>query len=337
MWKKPWQRSANFKGPMEIYPLRFEPIFKERLWGGRKLREVLGKKISGDNLGESWEISGVEGNNSVVSNGPYAGRSITELLEAEPEALLGKGVYARFGKAFPILIKFIDARLDLSIQLHPDDALAQKRHDSFGKTEMWYIMDADPGSRLIVGFNRDVSPEEYQQALEDGRITDLLHYQEVAPGEGYFINSGRIHAIGAGVLLAEIQQSSDITYRVYDFDRKDAGGNLRELHTELALDAMDFQKTEDFEIAYARDPNQENTMVSCPYFTTKYLNLNRDTTLDLSSRDAFTAFIGISGTATIRCGSGQEQIRMGQTLLLPAAANRVEVQSGGCELLEVSI
>ena len=322
---------------MEIYPLRFNPIFKDRLWGGQKLHQVLGKDVGGDHIGESWEISGVSGDTSVVANGMYQGRSIQELIAAYPEEFLGASVYRRFGEEFPILIKFIDAKLDLSIQLHPDDTLARERHDSFGKTEMWYIMDADPDASLIIGFNRDVSREEYEQALEEGSLTDLLHYQKVQPGEGYFINCGKIHAIGAGVLLAEIQQTSDITYRVYDFERKDAEGNLRELHTELALDAMDFSQKEDFAMPFSREPNQENIMVECSYFSTQYLKLDRDMEIDLSGRDSFTAFIAISGQAQVRCGTQEVPIKMGETLLIPAAAQQVALSTEGCELLEVSI
>jgi mannose-6-phosphate isomerase len=212
---------------MALYPFKFEPILKERLWGGTKLKTVLGKPIANDITGESWELSGVAGDVSVIANGPLAGTSLKQLIATQAEALLGKEVVARFGQEFPILIKFIDAKQDLSIQLHPNDALAKKRHGSFGKTEMWYIMDADPGAKLIVGFNKDVTREEYASHLQENKLPDLLNYEPVEQGDTFFINTGKIHAIGAGVLLAEIQQTSDITYRVFDFNRKDKMGNLR--------------------------------------------------------------------------------------------------------------
>lgn len=322
---------------MEMYPLRFEPIFKERLWGGEKLRTVLGKPATGSQIGESWEISGVPGDESVVAEGPYAGQRLTELIAAFPEALLGRRVLEQFGTEFPILVKFIDASQDLSIQLHPDDRLARARHGSFGKTEMWYIMDADPGARLIVGFERDVSRREYEKALAEGRLTELLHYLEAKPGDGIFIPAGKIHAIGAGVLLAEIQQSSDVTYRVYDFNRRDASGRLRELHTDLALDAMDFSRRDDFILGYRRDADQTCNMARTPYFTTNYLNLTRTFEADLGSRDAFTIFLCVSGGARVRLGPSQAELKTGETLLIPAAAGQVVLETKGCELLEVTL
>ena len=212
---------------MSIHPLKFHPILKERLWGGTKLKEVLNKPIESDITGESWEISTVPGDISVISNGSLKNTSLNSLIDTSPELLLGKSVVERFGKEFPILIKFIDAKQDLSIQLHPNDALAKKRHNSFGKTEMWYVMDADAGSELIVGFNKNVTKEEYSASLEDDTLLNLLNYEPVKEGDTFFINTGKIHAIGAGVLLAEIQQTSDVTYRVFDFNRKDKEGNLR--------------------------------------------------------------------------------------------------------------
>ncbi|MDG1573180.1 mannose-6-phosphate isomerase [Robiginitalea sp. M366] len=322
---------------MDCYPLRFTPLYKERLWGGEKLRTVLGKDCKGDRIGESWEVSGVPGDVSVVAEGPYAGRDLQDLVDTFGAQLLGQAVLDRFGREFPILIKYIDARQDLSIQLHPDDALARQRHNSFGKTEMWYVMDADPGAELIVGFNRDVTREEYQQALDAGKLTDLLHYQAVEPGDGYFINAGKIHAIGAGILLAEIQQSSDVTYRVYDFDRRDAEGNLRELHTEQALDAMDYQQKDDFRLEYSPKANQPQTLAATPYFTTEFLKLDQPLHRDLASRDAFTIFLCVSGEAEIATADGAACLRRGQTLLIPAAAPWAAIRTHGCELLEVTV
>ena len=322
---------------MECYPLTFKPIFKERLWGGTKLKAVLNKDAAGDHIGESWEISWVPGDASVVDNGPYAGRTLPDLIAAFPEDLLGRSVLQRFGTEFPLLIKFIDAREDLSIQLHPGDELARKRHNSFGKTEMWYIMDADPGSELIVGFEKDVTRPQYEEALETGTLTDLLHYRQVRRGDGFFINSGKIHAIGAGILLAEIQQSSDVTYRVYDFERRGPDGKLRELHTDLALDAMDFRRKDDFEMRYSRELNQPNAMVESPYFTTRYLKLDQAIKRPLQEGEAFTIYMCVSGSARIAAGIGEEMLKMGETLLTPAAAASVTIQTDGCELLEVTV
>ncbi|WP_445385503.1 type I phosphomannose isomerase catalytic subunit [Robiginitalea sp. IMCC44478] len=322
---------------MKIYPLKFYPIFKERLWGGEKLRTVLGKDVKGDRIGESWEISGVSGDVSVVCNGPLKGKNLNELIAAEPEALLGKSVLERFGKEFPILIKFIDAARDLSIQVHPDDTLARQRHNSFGKTEMWYIMDADPGSQLIIGFEEDTTPGKYREALDAGDLTKLLHYQPVAAGEGYFINSGKIHAIGGGILLAEIQQTSDITYRVFDFNRKDADGKLRELHTEQAVDAIDYSRKDDFVLSYQQKPGQANPMAVSQYFTTAYLEVAGNLKRQLEDREAFTILIAVEGEAAIQTGSEKVNIKRGESVLIPAAADRVDIQADSCKLLEVTI
>ena len=322
---------------MKFYPLKFEPILKERLWGGTKLGEVLHKKIPNDITGESWELSAVEGDVSIVANGPWKGTSLQSLIDEHQDSLLGRSVFDRFGTEFPILIKFIDAKKDLSIQLHPNDELAQKRHGSFGKTEMWYIMDDDPGAELIVGFNKEVEKTEYQERVENGSLLDILNYEEVAEGDTFFINTGKIHAIGAGVLLAEIQQTSDITYRVFDFNRKDKNGNLRELHTELALDAIDYSKKDDFKVSYPQAENATNPMVECPYFKTDYLNLDRDFEQDLASRDSFTIYLCVKGKARFKSEGGEADLVKGETLLIPAATEPLRIETDGARLLEVTI
>ena len=243
----------------------------------------------------------------------------------------------RFGPEFPILIKFIDAQKDLSIQLHPGDELARKRHNSFGKTEMWYIMDADPGSELIIGFKRDLSAEEYQRAMDARSLPEYLHYEPVAAGDTYFINSGKNHAIGSGILLAEIQQSSDVTYRVYDFDRRDAHGALRELHTDLALDAIDFKRKDDFKIRYSQERNRDNTMVNSTYFNTSYLELNTDFPLQLSGGDSFTALVCVSGEALVVMDTHEVGVQRGETVLIPAAAKEVTLKTGDSAFLKVSL
>lgn len=320
-----------------MYPLKFQPILKERLWGGTKLKDILGKLIENDITGESWELSTVKGNVSVIANGDLAGISLQDLIDESSEEVLGKSVVERFGTDFPILIKFIDAKKDLSIQLHPNDALAKERHDSFGKTEMWYIMDADEDANLIVGFNKDVSKDEYSKSLENDTLLDLLNYESVKEGDTFFINTGKIHAIGAGVLLAEIQQTSDVTYRVFDFNRRDKNGNLRELHTEQALDAIDYKKKDDYKVAYPQIKDKVNTMVDCPYFKTSFLELTEDFFQDVSQRDSFTIFMCVGGSVDVENDLGSATIQKGETILVPARSNRIDLKTSGAKLLEVTI
>lgn len=322
---------------MNLYPLKFKPILKERLWGGTKLKDVLHKPIESDITGESWELSGVEGDISEVSNGDLSGTSLQSLMDEHGEVLLGKSVVERFGNDFPILIKFIDAKQDLSIQLHPNDELAKERHNSFGKTEMWYIMDADPGAKLIVGFNKDVEKGEYVKSLEEGTLTDLMNYEEVSEGDTFFINTGKIHAIGAGVLLAEIQQTSDVTYRVFDFNRRDKEGNLRELHTSLAVDAIDYEKKDDFKVEYVKNQDQVNSMVDCPYFKTDFLELTKSMKQDLTQRDSFTIFMCVGGAAQIKNDWDSVAITKGETVLISASSTYVDIDTEGAKLLEVTI
>ncbi|MEA1787528.1 type I phosphomannose isomerase catalytic subunit [Arenibacter sp. GZD96] len=322
---------------MTLYPLKFKPILKERLWGGSKLKTVLQKAITTDITGESWELSGVEGDVSIVSNGAWAGTSLTELIAQYGAELLGKSVIERFGSEFPILIKFIDAQQDLSIQVHPNDSLAQKRHKSFGKTEMWYIMDAEEDSSLIVGFNKTVSKETYRTSLKNNTLTQLLHYEKVKEGDTFFINTGKIHAIGAGILLAEIQQTSDITYRVFDFNRKDKDGNLRELHTDLALDAIDFEYKNDFKIGYEETKDRPTTLVSCPYFITNFIHISQDMRLDVSKRDSFTIYMCVAGKVHIGDGEHEVQIKKGETVLIPAITQTIFLKADSAKLLEVTV
>ena len=321
----------------QLYPLKFEPIMKDRLWGGDKLARLFNKPSETATTGESWELSAVKGDVSVVSNGDLKGTSLQDLIDTRGAELMGKSVINRFGNEFPILIKFIDAKQDLSIQLHPHDALAKERHNSFGKTEMWYIMDADPGAKLIVGFNKDVEKQAYIESLENNTLLDLLNYEEVTEGDTFFINTGKIHAIGAGVLLAEIQQTSDITYRVFDFNRKDKNGNLRELHTDLAVDAIDYKKKDDFKVAYSKDNNTVNSMVDCPYFKTDFLELSEDFSQDIQDRDSFTIFMCVKGEATIKNNWGGTELKKGETVLLPASTSKIDIATSGVTLLEVTI
>ncbi len=322
---------------MNLYPFKFYPILKERLWGGTKLCTALGKKTESDLIGESWEISGVTGDVSIVANGVLEGTALTDLINRFPEEVLGKSVLERFGKEFPILIKFIDAQKDLSIQLHPNDELARKRHNSFGKTEMWYVMDADKGAELIIGFKEDISREKYIESIRNGTLLDSLNFENVNEGDTYFINAGTIHAIGAGVLIAEIQQTSDLTYRVYDYNRKDAYGNLRELHTELSIDAINYRKQDDFKVKYSKEPNVPNPMVNSTYFKTNFIPLNKNTKFDVSERDSFTIYMCIDGNVWIENDFGSVFIKKGETVLVPASASHILLNTEGVQLLEITI
>lgn len=323
--------------PMLNYPLKFRPILKEKIWGGNKLENLLHKKADGKRMGESWEISAVEENISVVANGRLEGKSLKDLLGEHRGNLVGGKIYEKFKEQFPLLIKFIDADTALSVQLHPNDDLARERHSSFGKTEMWYIMQADEGAQINIGFKESISEAEYLKYLNSGKITDVLHFEKVKRGDTFYINPGKVHAIGAGVLLAEIQQTSDITYRIFDWNRTDEQGNSRELHTALALKAIDFEKRDDFKRTYSEEKNQSNTIVSCPYFTTNFLPVTGRLEKDYAAVDSFVIFMCVSGTAEISVDSNSEVIQQGQTVLIPAENKKVEIFSEGSELLEVYI
>jgi len=323
-----------------LYPLKFTPVFKDKIWGGNKIKTILNKDF-GDlpNCGESWELSGVEGNISVVSNGYLAGNTLEELIEVYMGDLVGDQIFETFGIEFPLLIKFIDANDDLSIQVHPDDELAKKRHNAFGKTEMWYVLQADPGSKLQSGFNQQVNQEKYLAKLDKNELTDILNFEEVTAGDVYFIPAGRVHAIGKGILLAEIQQTSDITYRIYDYDRRDAKGNPRELHTELALEAIDFTLFPEYKSQYKLKPNESVELVKCKYFTTNVLEINQVIEKDYNQLDSFVLYICLAGTLQIETESGSETVQKGETLLIPAAIESVRLNptSATVKLLEVYI
>lgn len=290
-------------------------------------------------VGESWELSGVRGSESVVSNGALVGSTIGELLATQGAELLGVRNYARFGNEFPLLIKFIDAREDLSIQVHPDDALAAIRHQSKGKTEMWYVVDAMPEARLRSGFAQRVTPQEYVERVANDTVTDILKEYQVSKGDLFFLPAGRIHSIGAGCFIAEIQQASDITYRIYDFNRMDALGNTRELHTAQAVDAIDYTLLDDYRTPYdATTRNERVDMVACPYFTTALYVLDTTHYIDLSGLDSFVIYICVEGEATIDCDGYSTSIKQGETLLVPAASRQLRVvPSYTCRLLSTHI
>ncbi len=317
--------------------MKFKPLFKERIWGGRKLEKCFGKKLPGNGpIGESWEISGVQGDISVVANGRLAGNSLQELVEVYMGDLVGEKVFDRFGEEFPLLIKLIDAADVLSIQVHPDDELAAKRHNAYGKTEMWYVIDCEKGAKLYVGFNRETDREEYLRHLENGTLADLLGAFEVKPGDAYFIPAGTIHAIGKGNLIAEIQQTSDITYRVFDWNRKDAQGRSRELHTELALDAIDFTSRHDYDITVIPQPDQAVQMQSCPYFTSAVLEVETALERDLAAIDSFVIYICLEGNVELVWEEGTETLKKGETVLVPAVIDSLEWKGKG-KLIEVYV
>ncbi|HLP63733.1 type I phosphomannose isomerase catalytic subunit [Flavobacterium sp.] len=319
---------------MKFYPLQFQPILKDRIWGGTKLRTYLNKPISSEITGESWEISTVENDVSVVSNGTFKGKSLNEIIELYPKEILGTRVYEQFGNQFPLLFKYLDAREDLSIQVHPNDELAKKRHNSFGKTEMWYVMQADQEARLIVGFKEKSSKEKYVHHLENKSLLTILDSKKVQKGDVYFLDTGTVHAIGAGTVIAEIQQTSDITYRLYDFDRVDANGNTRELHIDLALDAINYDVVE-AEREYEKKENTSNQIATCQYFTTNFIPL--DGAMKMSSNnESFRVFMCVDGEFELKFNETNYEYKTGDTVLIPAQTDGYTLL-GKANILEIYI
>ena len=322
------------------YPIKFSPILKEKIWGGDKLMRLLHKTSDKNNIGESWEISDVEADTSIVSNGKFKGKSLKELVSEFKGDLVGQEVYKLFGEKFPLLIKFIDAKTPLSIQLHPHDELAKKRHNSFGKTEMWYVMQADDKANLIVGFKEGIASEKYLHHLENKSLLDILNVDEVQNGDTYFIPTGRVHAIGAGVMLAEIQQTSDITYRVYDWDRVDANGNSRDLHTDEAIDAIDYTSEKEYKTKYSKNENSSNTIIDCPYFTTNFLPVKGMVNLSHTGKDSFIIYMCVKGSVEFIYGTEKESliVNYGETILIPSVLKEFTLISDyESELLEIYI
>lgn len=319
---------------MQLEPLQFTPIFKERIWGGSKLKSYLNKEVISKTTGESWEISAVENDVSRVSKGNFTGQSLNEIINSAPEDVLGSKVFKNFGCQFPLLFKFLDAREDLSIQVHPNNELATKRHNSFGKTEMWYVMQADENARLIVGFKENSSREIYLKALKENTILSLLNTQNVQKGDAFFLQTGTIHAIGAGTIIAEIQQTSDITYRIYDFDRVDAEGKKRELHTDLALEAINYATVE-AKKEYKKEINNHNEMVDCQYFTTNFIPL--DGTLNCTTdKQSFRVFMCVEGSFVFHHNKIEYHYTKGDTVLIPAIIAEFSL-TGTASVLEIYI
>ena len=324
-----------------MYPLKFEPILKQTLWGGDKIIPFKHLNETLPNVGESWEVSAVEGSESVVANGADKGYTLPEMVRKYKEELVGEANYARFGNKFPLLIKFIDAKLDLSIQVHPGDELAKKRHNSFGKNEMWYVIAADKGPKLISGFAEEITPKEYKDRVHNGTFAEVLQTCAIEPGDVFYVPAGRVHGIGAGAFVAEIQQTSDITYRIFDYNRKDKDGKSRELHTSQAMDAINFSDVQDdFRTEYERIQNEPVEMVASPYFTTSLYDMTEEITCDYSELDSFVIFICVEGSCRLTDDNQNEiTLRAGETVLLPAAVQEVTIVPEGqrVKLLETYV
>ena len=309
-----------------LYPLTFKPILKSVIWGGSQICPFKGITPTEEGVGESWELSHVDDNFSVVAEGELANKSLDELIKEYGKELVGGKVMERFGSRFPLLIKFIDARDNLSIQVHPDDELAKVRHNSFGKTEMWYVIKADKGASLYSGFSQQIDKEEYVKRVENNTIMDVLKKYDVSEGDVFFLPAGRVHAIGAGCFIAEIQQTSNITYRIFDYNRKDKNGNTRELHTELAKDAIDYTLYPDYRTHYKAHTNATVNLADCKYFTTNLIELDTVMVRDFEELDSFVVYICMEGSATLRDSNGYEiRIHQGQTALIPANNKTVAI------------
>ena len=326
-----------------LYPLKFTPAYFEKIWGGQHVKTVLNQDF-GDlmNCGEAWLLSGLEGQNSIVSNGDFAGDELNDLIETFMGDLVGEEVFNRFGERFPLLIKIIDPLDNLSIQVHPDDELAQEIGLHNGKTEMWYVMNAEKDASLVSGFNKDVTPQEFEQAIKDKTVGDLLNYEKVQNDDTFFIPARKIHALGAGCMVAEIQQTSDTSYRVYDWDRIDRYGMQRELHIDEALATINFKKEDSGKVKYDKKiKNATVNLVTCPYFTTNIIKLDPEAALkkDYSELDSFVILMSVSGNFILSYEGGTELVKTGECILVPNVVNKVDIISTNeeCKLLEVYI
>jgi len=308
-----------------LYPLKFKPIFKDKIWGGDKIKTVMGMDFSPlANCGEAWMLSGVDGNPSIVTNGFLAGNELNELLEVYMYDLVGDEVYEKYGNEFPVLIKLIDANDWLSIQVHPDDELAAKRKIGRGKTEMWYVLGSDEKAQLISGFSQKLNQQTYVRHLENKTLPEVMNYERVAAGDVFFMPAGRVHALGPGVLLAEIQETSDTTYRIYDWDRVDEQGKGRDLHIDEALEAIDFELHSKYRTDYREVPEQSTSLVSCEHFTTNLVSLEKKALeKDYSSLDSFVALLCTEGRAIIQDQTGRYDLSSGELILIPAVTENV--------------
>lgn len=325
-----------------LYPIKFKPRIKERIWGGHAILERKGKaaaRLAKDKLyGESWDLSSVKGDISVVANGMLKGNNLEEIIEVYMGELVGENNFERYGLEFPLLIKYLDCNDKLSVQVHPDDALAEERHNSFGKTEAWYIADCKEGAAIYLGFkDLNITREEYISAVSESRLEELLNRVEVKKGDVFFIPAGTVHALGAGIEVVEVQQTSDVTYRIYDWDRVDASGKGRELHTALAVDAIDFEAdAEVLHKQYNLSKGGESKVIESPYFTMVIHDVDAVKYLDRSMLDSFIVYICLEGSATISIDGGKEELTAGELVLIPAEACEVAIE-GTAQLMEVYI
>ncbi len=318
--------------------IKFTPQLMSKVWGGDKLHEYFGK-VQGERVGESWEISGVPQKVSLVSEGHQVGKSLTELIEQYGARLVGHRVLRDHGKDFPLLFKFIDAREDLSVQLHPDDVIAKKRHQSLGKTEMWYVVQADPGARLVIGFKPGVTLKQYHQSMVDNTITSLLNEIPVSAGDAFFIPPGLVHAIGSGVVLAEIQQTSDVTYRIYDWDRPDVNGQMRELHIEQAEEALVFHDLSQVACTPEnRISNQAQLLYASPYFNTSVIEITEPITRTFPQTESFVVLMCTKGQLSLTSeGLAPMEISKGECVLVPAEVAAIDLSAHDAEILEVFV
>lgn len=324
---------------MKLYPLKFKPLYKERVWGGNKMASAMNREIVSEKpIGESWELSAVKGDLSVVTNGFLKDNDIEELIEVYMGDLVGDKVYEKFGIEFPLLFKLIDSKERLSVQVHPDDQLSLKRHKAYGKTEMWYVLSADSDAAIYVGFNKSMTKEEYKKRVAEGTLLEVMNKEIPKVGDVFFLPAGRIHAIGEGLLVAEIQQTSDVTYRIYDWGRENNPATAREMHTSLAEDAIDYTFHSEYKTIYQPHSNTEVSLVSCDYFTTNLLELDRKIRRDYSQIDSFVVYMCLEGEALLDCDGERETIKKGETVLIPAVIHETEIiPQTKVKLLEIYI
>lgn len=325
-----------------LYPLKFAPNYFEKIWGGQHIKTVLHQDFGNlANCGEAWLVSGLEGQNSIVSNGNFAGDELNDLIETFMGDLVGDEVFNKYGERFPLLIKIIDPLDNLSIQVHPDDELAHKVDQYNGKTEMWYVMNAEKGAELVSGFNREVTAEEFEKAIINKNIGELLNYEKVSNDDVFFIPARKIHALGAGCMVAEIQQTCDISYRVYDWDRIDRYGMQRQLHIDEALETINFKKEDSGKVKYDKNvKNATTNLVKCDYFTTNIIKLDSMSTLkkDYSELDSFVILMSVSGSFTLSYPEGSEHISTGECILIPNVINNIDIiAKENCKILEIYI
>ncbi|MCH5175307.1 MAG: class I mannose-6-phosphate isomerase [Prevotellaceae bacterium] len=314
--------------------LKFTPILKQTLWGGNKIKQLKNLDIPLENIGESWELSGVAGDETLCAD--ESNMSINQLVEFYKERLVGRHVYEVYGNTFPLLVKFIDARQDLSIQVHPDDETARRQNKECGKTEMWYLMTSDEEASIYSGLSKEITQEKYKEMVNEGTICEALCRYSVKEDDVFFLPAGRVHAIGAGCFLAEIQQTSDVTYRIYDFKRKDKDGNYRQLHTEEAAEAIDFRVYPDYRTNYEFRANKAVSLVDCHYFTTSVYSIDYPIAIDQAAFDSFVILIGLKGIGEVRTDDDLGTLKEGETMLI-AAENKQITLSGNMKFLEVHI